>query len=104
MEPSLPWSLFILLDTHILATALLLLQQTTTTHRHTQTHTLCVVLTVSNVEDDAAAVRHEQTERLGGVTLQTESARTLNCAEDDTVHDRYEQQPDRRQTEGKAHM
>lgn len=31
------------------------------------------VLTVSNVENDAAAVRYEQTERLGGMTLQTQA-------------------------------
>lgn len=41
--------------------------------KHTHTHTHSVVLTVSNVENDAAAVRDEQTERLGGITLQTDT-------------------------------
>lgn len=47
-----------------------------TTHTHTvvtHAHAHCVVLTVGDVENDAAAVRDEQTERLGGVTLQTEN-------------------------------
>lgn len=51
------------------------------------THTLSVVLTVSNVENDAAAVRDEQTERLSGMTLQTEThARLLQMLEQKRKH------------------
>lgn len=46
------------------------------TELHYYTHTLnccTVILTVSNVGDDAAAVRDKQSERLGGMTLQTDT-------------------------------
>lgn len=46
------------------------------TELHYYTHTLnccTVILTVSNVGDDAAAVRDKQSERLGRMTLQTDT-------------------------------
>lgn len=45
----------------------------THTHQTVNTQTHNVVLTVSNVKNDAAAVRDEQSERVGGMTLQTQT-------------------------------